>query len=132
MTTPLWPLQQAIYTALNGDSALTDKVSGVYDYVPQDTSKDYVVIGEQSGNDWDTKTNQGWEDTIMIHTWTEGRGKKDTKAIMDDIYRVLHGQTLTVAGFSFLFIRQEFHSLFQEDDGLTFHGVQRFRAITHN
>jgi hypothetical protein len=132
MTTSLWALQAAIYTALNDDSTLGALISGVYDYVPQETEKDYVVIGEQSGTDWDTKTFQGWEDEISIHTFTEGRGKKDCKAIMDEIYRILHGQALTVAGFNLLFIRQEFVTLLQEEDGLTFHGVQRFKAITHN
>lgn len=40
-----WPLQKALYAALNGSSAVTD-LGAVYDAPPADAPSDYVVLGE--------------------------------------------------------------------------------------
>jgi hypothetical protein len=64
-------LQAGIYTRLVGYSALTTALGGskVYDHVPQNTSAPYVLIGEDTIVEADTKTSNGWDCTLTIHVW---------------------------------------------------------------
>src|SRR5690349_19644254 len=95
MGAPLNELQAAIYTRLTGYSALTDALDGtkVYDHVPQNTNAPYVVIGDDTLIEDDTKSANGWECTINIHSWDfEKAGRKSIKTIMGHIYAALHKQ----------------------------------------
>lgn len=141
MAMPLNALQAAIYSRLTGYSALTTALGGskVYDHVPQRTVAPYVVIGDDTSVDFDTKTSNGWEVTLTIHCWDfEKAGRKSVKAIMGHIYDALHKaeSSITVTGFSLVMIYCEFQQTFQETaiEGASdhyYHGVQRFRAIIH-
>ena len=44
--------------------------------------------------------------------------------------RCTTGASLSVSGHELVLIRQEFGATFLDPDGLTRHGVQRFRALT--
>jgi len=139
MTMPLNALQVGIYTRLTGYSALTTALGGsfVYDHVPQGQDAPYVVIGDDTSVDSDTKTNNGWETTITIHCWDfEKAGRKSVKALMGHIYDALHKSeaNITVTGFSLIYLQCEFQQTFQEQaiEGAGdhyYHGVQRFRAL---
>jgi hypothetical protein len=138
MSLPLNALQAGIYTRLTGYSALTTALGGnrVYDHVPQGQAAPYVVIGEDTATESDTKTNNGWDFTITIHCWDyEKAGRKSIKTLMGHIYDALHksASNVTVTGFSLVYLRCEFQQSFQEtaiegESDRYYHGVQRFRA----
>lgn len=109
---------------------ITDLAS-VYDHVPQDAAFPYVVIGDDTMTEWDTDTEQGFEATITIHTWTQANeGRAQCKSIMDAIYTKLHkGPTITVDGYDTVDVFFEFSQTMLDPDGLTIHGVQRLRVI---
>ena len=48
---------------------------------------------------------------------------------MARIYALLHESNLSVTGASLVNLRFEFSDVIKENDGLTMHGLQRFRAI---
>ncbi len=126
-----WPLQVALRAALVADAALDGLIAGrVYDHVPQDSVFPYLVIGDTTTRDFDTKTEDGMEHTLTIHTWSRYRGLSETKAIMAATVDALEGQGLTVTGHRLTLLRFEFSATFLDPDGLTRHGVQRFRALT--
>lgn len=128
-----WPFQQAVYTALLGDATLQGFIGNparVYDHVPQDSTFPYVVAGESSGLPWDTKDSDGMEQTLMVHTWSRYRGSKEVKQIMSAIVDVIDQQALSVMGHTLVQLRFEFSDILLDLDGLTRHGVQRFRAMT--
>lgn len=122
-------LASAIYGRLTGDATLMGIVEGVYDDVPQDTAYPYVVVGEETTINAGTKTKDGVEYTLTIHVWSRYRGLKQAKQIMERIYELLHNYDLTVSGASLVNLRQEFSATFVDADGLTRHGVIRFRAM---
>ncbi|MFQ5467971.1 MAG: DUF3168 domain-containing protein [Kiloniellaceae bacterium] len=129
----LWPLQQAVFAALGGDPALKALIGDparVFDHVPANSAFPYVVIGEATARDWDTKTDPGMEQNLSVHTWSRARGAKETKQIMAAIVATLDHAPLAVAGHALVLIRFEFAQTLVDPDGLTHHGVQRFRAIT--
>lgn len=138
------PLQTAIYQRLSGFTALTDllatfdygagTVAAIYDQVPQvDDASDssdfpYVVIGEWTTTENDTDTDTGFDTTLTIHTWSRQRDYQECQRVMFQVYNALHRYTgLTPTGYGVSGIHQEFSDLMRDPDGITRHGVQRFR-----
>jgi len=125
-------LQKSIFNALDGDSTLQNLVTDVYDFVPENTAFPYVKVGEETSLDNGTKTLQGNEHTLVIHTFSRYRGSKEVKEIMSRIYALLHESSLSVTGASLVNLRFEFSDVIKENDGFTSHGLQRFRAIVYD
>jgi len=123
-------LQTTVYNALIGYNALTTKLGGnnIYDFVPEGTSFPYVKVGDQTMVDDGTKDKKGSDFTLIVHTFSRYRGSKEIKEIMSLIYDVLHESSLSVSGASNN-MRFEFSDIIKEPDGLTTHGVQRFRVF---
>jgi len=126
-----WELQKAIYSTLNGASLVgEDSVAvSVYDDVPEGKTYPYVVIGEETSLNISTKTVDAHEHTLTIHVWSQYRGRKEIKEIMEQIYTALHDSAITVSGASLVNLKQEFEQTLLEGDGITRHGVIRFRAV---
>ena len=49
---------------------------------------------------------------------------------MDRIHDLLHDSSLSVSGFNLINSRFEFSDILRDPDGVTRHGVMRFRVIT--
>ena len=125
-------LQQALYGRLSGDATLAGLVSGVFDHVPDETAFPYVTVGEDAATDWSTKTFDGQRHALTVHVWSRARGRTEAKTIMARLYALLHGATFAMAGHELILLRCDFSETRREPDGLTQHGVMRFRALTHS
>lgn len=128
-----WPLQQTVHTALSGDVTLQGFLGNparIYDHVPQDATFPYLVMGEATAGAFDTKTEDGMEQRLSLHIWSRYRGLKETKEIMAAVIAVLDQASLVVAGHVLVLLRLDSSATFLDPDGLTRHGVQRFRAVT--
>ena len=122
-------IQEALYSRLNGDSTLGGLVTGVYDAVPDDTTLPVVVIGVGSSVDDGSKTLDAREYTINVDVWSDYSGLKQTKNIIKQVYSLLHEYALSVSGAALVDLRCEFTSELIENNGITRHGVMRFRAF---
>lgn len=118
-----WPLQQALFTRLN------DGLSApVFDYVPNPRPVEYVTIGDDSSVDFSDKLKAGEEVTLIVDTWsTAYKGKKLVKQLQDQVKDLLHGQPLTIAGHTTISLWFDFAQTMLDEDGVTVHGVSRFR-----
>ena len=127
-------LQKTIFTTLNSDNTITSTFSAtVHDHVPQGTSFPYIVIGEETMTDESSAKTLDFNNfTLTIHIFSRNRGRKEAKQIMARIYELLHNQNLSVTGADHINTRFEFSDVIKENDGLTYHGVQRFRTILHD
>ena len=127
-------LQKSIYAKLNADSTIKTTYSAtVHDHVSSGTAFPYVVIGEETLiDDSSSKDIDFNEFTLTIHTFSRNRGRKEAKQIMARIYTLLHKASLTVTGANHINTRFEYSDVVREQDGLTYHGVQRFRTILHD
>lgn len=127
-------LQTAVFSALN--SATINDISGsdvsVFDFVPVDTSYPYIALGEETGNNISAKDVDIFEYTLNIDIWSQYRGKKEIKLIMNQINTLLHDVNLSLSSGSLVNLKQEFTATFTEPDNLTRHGVIRFRAVVSN
>lgn len=121
-------LQTAIYSALN-----SGQVAPVYSQgnVPDNASDRYIIIGNDTMIEWDTDGRTGFEGTIVIHTWdttSSNRSFLPLKEIMGDVYNLLHRAELSFISYNSIGLDFEFSETFLDPDGLTRHGVQRFRV----
>ena len=125
-------LQKTVFDDLDGDSTLQSLVSDVHNFVPQNTTYPYVQVGDDSMADNSTKDLDGNIHSIMIHTWSRYRGDKEAKEIMARIYELLHNSSLSVSGASLVNARFETSDILNDPDGITKHGVQRFRFVIYD
>ncbi len=123
-------LQTAIFTLLSADNNLTSTLgASVFDDVPEETAYPYVQIGEDTAIDYSTKDLNGSDVSVNLDVWSRYRGSLEVKNIMDRIHTLLHDSSLSVAGTNFINMRFEFSDIIRDPDGITRHGVMRFRAI---
>ncbi|MBY6265571.1 DUF3168 domain-containing protein [Azospirillum sp. 412522] len=102
----------------------------VLDDVPQGQAFPYVVIGEDVVTDWPMLGDDEAEEIdLTLHVWSRYAGRKEAKTLMAAIRTALHQQPLQVDGQQLVTLRFAFETLFIEPDGLTRHGVIRFRAL---
>ena len=123
-------LQSSIYTALNVSAITTTLACGVYDEVVEGNSYPFITLGEETAIDYSTNNLVGAETTINIHIWSRYKGSKQSKQIMDKVHDLLHDVSLTVSGVNLINLRFEYSDIMRDPDGITRHGVMRFRAIT--
>ena len=123
-------LQKSIYSTLNGNvTGIGGANVSVYDDIPENTSYPYVVLGEETAANNGSNTLDGVEHTLTIHAWSQYRGRREIKEIMESVYSLLHDSAITVSGASLVNIRNEFSQTLAENDGITRHGVMRFRVV---
>lgn len=127
-----YELQKAIYQALTGDAALMALVAGIFDRVTEGTAYPYVTIGESAGRDWSTKTTKGVQYLLSLHVWSRGGGRKQAADIMDRIHTVLHDASLAATGHALVLLRFVASEIDLQDDGLTYHGTMRLKALAES
>jgi hypothetical protein len=125
-----WAVQKAVLVALQGDATLMAMIGGVHDHVPQDAAFPYVTLGEDDVAPFGSKTFQGTEHGLAIHVWSRARGRAETKAILARLRAVLDQAALAPVGHALVDVRFTGEVTERESDGLTYHGVARFRAVT--
>tara|TARA_Y100000114_G_scaffold105524_1_gene98774 strand:+ start:889 stop:1296 length:408 start_codon:yes stop_codon:yes gene_type:complete len=130
MTIGQFALQQTIYNTLNNDSTLKTTLGcPVFDDVPSSQDYPFATIGEETSTEFGTKDLVGSQTTVNLHVWSQYKGAREVKNIMDRIHTLLHDTSLSVTGFNLVNLRFEFADTLRDPDGITRHGVMRFRAV---
>jgi hypothetical protein len=131
MTYPALALQQAVVTALAASAPLAAIVgTRIYDAPPRDAAFPYVSFGQLSVADWSTGTESGAEHQLTLDVWSREAGKRECYAILDAVTAALNDAALTLDGNALVNLRFQFADVRRDPDGITFHGVIRFRAVT--
>ncbi|OZI17928.1 DUF3168 domain-containing protein [Bordetella genomosp. 7] len=126
-----WSIQEAIFARLSGYTPLAGRVGGrIYDAVPQNTEFPYVVIGEDDSTAYDDDVNLGADTDLTLHVWSRHEGRKEAKEILQLIYDALSRYPLAVTGAHTVLLDAEYQNTLLDPDGLTRHGVIRFRLLT--
>ncbi len=128
-TNSLWEVQKAMYAALTGDVTLSALIHGVYSHTVQDTVFPYVKFGDISAHDWFAKNRNGIEAKIDIEVLSQGRGAKETFAIIAEIKRILNGSVLSLSGCTMISMLCNESQIGQLSDGLTWRGVATFNVL---
>ena len=131
MPHPSLSLQKAIFAALvaAGDvgALIGDRI---YDAAPRNAVFPYLGIGEMRFADWSTGTETGAEHRLTLHVWSRQPGKAESYAVMAAVTAALDDAALALDGHGLVNLRFESGSAARDPDGITWHGVMRFRAVT--
>lgn len=117
-------LQEAIAATLTGIGLTVMDAPALPNSTPP-----YVTFDTGTSGPWETLDRDGEEVTITLSVWSRYRGKSEALGIMGQIRTALHNQTLDVQDFTLVQLRQEFAEVFPDPDGVTQHGVARFKAL---
>lgn len=131
-SSPLWPIQTALYARLSADATLDGRISGVFDHVPETQTFPYVVVGEA------TVTSQGAHDrfgaraTVTCHVWSAYHGFSEALAIADDLVRLIDHQPLALDGHHTVAVRLEQTITMRDPDTDLRHVAVRFAIETEH
>lgn len=132
---PQWLLQTAIYSRLTGDATLTALLASstaVYDDVPDGVAFPYLTIGQFTGAPRDTMGTTGRDVTVTVHAWSQYEGKKEAEQILSRVDEMLDRWQPTISGWNPTVMLHEFGPEIMDDpDGITRHGVSRYRLHLH-
>lgn len=128
----VWALQQSIYQALAGNAEVVDVLGGakIFDDVPQSASFPYLTFGQSIERDWSTGSERGCEHTLTLHVWSQAGGRKQTHEIIEKVRAALNDAPITVEDHKLVNLRHEFSEARRDEDGETYHGIVRYRAVT--
>jgi hypothetical protein len=131
MTAPALAMQKAVYAALVADTATGALIGDrIYDAVPRAATFPYASFGDGTVRDWSTGTEDGAEHRLVLHAWSRERGRRETWTILAALKDALHDAALELEGHALINLRFEFADAALDPDGITWHGVIRFRAVT--
>jgi hypothetical protein len=131
--TALGPLHEAFYAQLSGDTALNSKVTGVYDYVDENTKFPYVTIGNPTVSPFPTKTSHGEEILVNLHVYSKYKGKTEAFDILNLMIRAATKEDLQLeGGFTVFLMELEGMNVITDIDGKTMHGIARFKVWVNN
>ena len=58
----------------------------VYDSVPDNTKRPYIVMAETKSTPWDSKTTKGYEVSAGVLIFSDYKGDKEINSIADEVY----------------------------------------------
>lgn len=136
---PVTWVEKAVGLKLQADATLAEKIgTGIYDAVPTTAKPPYIVINDIYDYQRDTLRESHNEFTYNIHVWSTSRGNAEVNAIINDIKRILHRQSLNgVVGntteYGSAMCVYEYSQVYEQGNGQTTyrHGVIRFRIFLY-
>jgi hypothetical protein len=132
MRTALFPLQKAVYTRLSTYQPLLDRITGVFDMVPEGQQLPYCTVGECIVTPSDTKLTVGENILMTIHAWSGYEGKKEVYELLSLMLEALSSAQLSVDGFRLYHFEREQLNVITDIDGLTKHGFIDLRFFINN
>jgi hypothetical protein len=123
---PLSEVQTAVFAALG---PALDPIP-VQDAAGPNQSFPYVTIGEFIGGQFDTLNEQAIDLDLTIHVWSRQPGMQECQQLMTRAKDALDRQRLSVSGFQWVDTIWEYAQTMRDPDGVTRHGILRFRVVT--
>jgi hypothetical protein len=124
---PISEVQTALYTALTAALAPVP----VLDLAGPDQRFPYFTMGEFTATPDDPITpEQGVNIDMMLHAWSRQPGMQEIQQLMQTAKDALHHKKLAVTGFQWVETVWEMAQTLRDMDGVTRHGVMRFRIMT--
>ena len=123
-------LQEAVFSALSADAALTALIGAgqVHDGPPRNAAAPYVHLGEMTARDWSTSTEGGTEIVFAVVAWSRQPGLSEALAIAERVREVLDDAALVLAGHRLVNMRHISTETARAEKPEGRRAVVRFRA----
>lgn len=124
---PLAEVQAAVYAALVPALAPVP----VLDQAGPDQEFPYCTLGEFSAQEFDTLTDEAVDMDMTVHVWSRQPGMQEAQQMMRTAKDALHRKSFALpGGIQHVTTIWEFAQTLRDADGMTRHGVLRFRILT--
>lgn len=126
-------VHKAFVAALRGDTAVAALVGArVYDRMPQASQFPAISLGPIYGQPAvETVGGEGFELLVTLDIWSRSQaGRVEASRIMAAIIARLNNAELTLDTKSVVLCRLSDQFTVQDQDGVTHHGIQRWRVVT--
>ena len=101
----------------------------VLDHAGPDQEFPFVTIGEFTAEPDDTLRDAGSGVEVMLHLWSRQAGMLELQTMMNAAGAALHRKSFTLPGdLQWVSTIQEYAATLRDADGMTRHGVMRFRV----
>ena len=125
-------LRRSLHDLLNAHMPLVAALGGpkVYDEPPRSVAFPYVTLGDARTTDWSTGDSTGHEHALTLHVWSRQGGQSEAHVVAGEVMSALETVPLAPLGQRVVNLRFATADIRREEDGRTWHGVVRFRAVT--
>jgi hypothetical protein len=123
---PLSEVQTSFYDALTAALAPVP----VLDQAGPNQEYPYATIGEFIAAPADTLLEQGADMEMTVHVWSREPGMQECQQLMAAARDALDRQRFQGGGFWWVDTVWQNGQTLREPDGLTRHGIMRFRVLT--
>ena len=107
MSLVMQAVQQALVAKLTGDALLMDRVSAIYDTVPQRSALPYVMIDELVQEALPSLGESLWRVELVLEIWTDAQGRKTALDVLERLQGLLHHGSLSISGHTLREMRVE-------------------------
>lgn len=107
MSLVMQTVQQSLIAKLTGDAVLMDRVSAIYDTVPQRSALPYVMIDELAQEALPGLGESLWRVSLVLEVWTDAQGRKTALEVLERLQGLLHHGSLSMSGHSLREMRVE-------------------------
>lgn len=129
--------REAIFAALKAHAPLVallaldpiDGTAAIYDHAPQDGPFPYLVVEIPDGEEHDTDDTLGWDTDLVVHSWSRFRGQEEVERIQRVTDDAINRAEPAIVDARIVTLHRIEAREFLDADGLTRHGVHRFRVI---
>lgn len=128
-----WELQVAVYDKLTSTLAVPG-TARVYDHMPplEERQFPYVTLGEDFMRDFGSKSRIGTEHVFSLHAWSRSGDWYEVKKISALIHAAFHEKEVSLTSGVNVMTRFIDARSMDDPDGVTRHGIQRFRFFVAN
>lgn len=126
-------VQAAVVAALKADAGVGAVVGDrIYDRAPGSATFPFVSLGPTlGGTEVETQGGEGWETVVTLDVWSRyAPGRKEAADALAAIHAALQNVDLSLSGFTVVMLRLIDSRLMSDEDGVTTHGVARYRIVT--
>ena len=128
---PTLPIQEAIYAIALADDELKQTLgAGVYDYVPEEAERPYVVIGEAFTTPDNAHGSIGWLTVSTLSVWSDERGFRQVHQIKNRLIQLFDHQPLEIEGFHHVETRFDFDQTLRDPQPTLRRALVRLRTAT--
>lgn len=123
-------VQRALYEALRSYPPLMERVTGIFDHVPEGQPLPYITVGEAMETDWSAAEFSGRDHRLAIHAWSAHAGMAEVKDLLGLVDEALEHMPASLDGHRLVSLRFISSRVFADvEDGIR-HGVAEYRART--
>jgi len=125
------PVRAAIVARLRDDAGVGALVADrVYGRPPQDVVFPYVSLGPVTAEPAGGLEQRGWDQSMQVDVWSRQPDLGVEALQVMAAVSVALASPIVVSGHRVVVMTLEFQTVTNDPDGITSHGIQRFRIYT--